>query len=147
MASAYYSFVGSHMNRSQALSFFPVLLLGVLSLSSCSGLPRTIGGGGTATVLLTLVSDTPPASPSLLSLLRPARPLLLLQIRLRSSNSCASRAIQLSSPPCSMCLAAPTTASRFHLEALKSLFSTTPASRLPMLLLLPALALSEPSAQ
>src|SRR6266404_3052525 len=59
------------MNRSKALSFLPVLLLTALSMTACSG-PKTgctvnCGGGGTATVNLTLVSDAPPASPSLLS--------------------------------------------------------------------------------
>jgi hypothetical protein len=59
------------MNRSKALSFHPVLLFAALSLTACSG-PKTgctvnCGGGGTATVNLTLVSDAPPASPSLLS--------------------------------------------------------------------------------
>lgn len=59
------------MNRSKALSFLPVLMLTALSLAACSG-PKTgctvnCGGGGTATVNLTLVSDAPPASPSLLS--------------------------------------------------------------------------------
>src|SRR6266699_3728492 len=53
------------MIRYKVLLF--VLLLASMTFSSCSGLPKTIGGGGTATVLLTLVSDTPPASPSLLS--------------------------------------------------------------------------------
>jgi hypothetical protein len=58
------------MNRSKTLSLLPVLLLTVLSLAACSG-PKnrctTNCGTGTATVNLTLVSDTPPASPSLLS--------------------------------------------------------------------------------
>src|SRR5260370_12393301 len=53
------------MIRYKVLLFF--LLRASMTFSSCSGLPKTIGGGGTATVLLTLVSDTPPASPSLLS--------------------------------------------------------------------------------
>ena len=57
------------MNRSKTLSFLPILLLTVLSLAGCSG---PFKGGppppnGTATVSLTLVSDTPPSSPSLLS--------------------------------------------------------------------------------
>jgi hypothetical protein len=56
------------MNRRKTLSYFPALLLTTLSLAACSG-PK---GGvnpptGTATVSLTLVSDAPPASPSLLS--------------------------------------------------------------------------------
>src|SRR6266851_3712805 len=70
MASAYYSFVGSHMNRSQALSIFPVLLLASMTLSSCSGLPKTIGGGGgNASLSLTLaaVPFTPPPGTSVLS--------------------------------------------------------------------------------
>jgi len=58
------------MNRIKTLPFLPVLLLAALSLAACSG-PKnrcTVNcGGGTATVNLTLVSDTPPASPSLLS--------------------------------------------------------------------------------
>src|SRR2546422_1833298 len=61
---------GGHMNRIKTLPFLPVLLLAALSLAACSG-PKnrcTVNcGGGTATVNLTLVSDTPPASPSLLS--------------------------------------------------------------------------------
>ena len=59
------------MNRSKALWSLPVLLLVALSLAACSGPkgPCTVncGGGGTATVSLTLVSDRPPASPALLS--------------------------------------------------------------------------------
>ena len=58
------------MNRRKTLSFLPILLLTVLSLAGCSG-PYKGGlnppGNGTATVSFTLVSDTPPASPSLLS--------------------------------------------------------------------------------
>ena len=59
------------MNRSKALSIFPALLLAALSLASCSG-PQNIckvncNVGGTATVNLTLVSDMPSASPSILS--------------------------------------------------------------------------------
>jgi Domain of unknown function (DUF4382) len=58
------------MNRGKSLSFLVVLLLTVLSLAACSG-PYKAGlnppGTGTATVSFTLVSDTPPASPSLLS--------------------------------------------------------------------------------
>ena len=56
------------MIRFKVIRFLPVLLLAVLSLAACSG---PFKGGvtppGTATVSLTLVSDTPPASPSLLS--------------------------------------------------------------------------------
>src|SRR5260370_12911768 len=57
------------MNRSKALSFLPVLLLAALSLAGCSGPQNrcTVNCGGTATVNLTLVSDSPSASPSLLS--------------------------------------------------------------------------------
>jgi Domain of unknown function (DUF4382) len=70
MANAYYSVVGGQMNRGKTLSLLPILLLTVLSLTACSG-PYKAGlnppGTGTATVNLTLVSDTPPASPSLLS--------------------------------------------------------------------------------
>src|SRR3984893_1554758 len=63
--------MGCHMNRSKALSFLPVLFFAAFSLTACSG-PKTgctvnCGGGGTAPVNLTLVSDAPPASPSLLS--------------------------------------------------------------------------------
>jgi hypothetical protein len=59
------------MNRSKALSFFPILLLAALSLTACSGLPKTCTGtcviGGNATVSFTLVADTLPAKPSILS--------------------------------------------------------------------------------
>src|SRR5712691_11732864 len=59
------------MNRSKALSFLPVLLLAALSLAACSGPkgPCTVncGGTGTATVSLTLVADTLPPNPSILS--------------------------------------------------------------------------------
>ena len=60
------------MNRSKALSFLPVLLLlAALSLAACSG-PKgpcivNCGGTGTATVSLTLVADTLPPNPSILS--------------------------------------------------------------------------------
>src|SRR5467141_1237508 len=57
------------MNRSKALSFLPILLLVAFSLSSCSG-PKTRGGGGgtgNGSVAVTMVADTPPASPSLLT--------------------------------------------------------------------------------
>src|SRR5437879_1897306 len=71
MANARYSVVGCHMNRSKALSLLPVLLLAALSLGACSGPkgPCTVncGGGGTATVSLTLVADTLPPNPSILS--------------------------------------------------------------------------------
>jgi len=59
------------MNRSKALSFFPILLLASLSLASCSGLPKNCTGtcviGGNATVSFTLVADTLPANPSIFS--------------------------------------------------------------------------------
>jgi hypothetical protein len=59
------------MNRSKALSFFPILLLAALSLTACSGLPKTCTGtcviGGNAAVSFTLVADTLPANPSILS--------------------------------------------------------------------------------
>ncbi len=58
------------MNRSKTLSLLPVLLLTVLSLAACSG-PKnrctTNCGTGTATVNLTLVADTLPPNPSILS--------------------------------------------------------------------------------
>ena len=57
------------MNRSKALSFLPILLLVAFSLSSCSG-PKTRGGGGgtgNGSVAMTMVADTLPASPSLLT--------------------------------------------------------------------------------
>jgi hypothetical protein len=57
------------MNRSKALSFLLVLLLAALFASSCSHLPTTggTGNGGNATVSFTLVADTPPVTPSILS--------------------------------------------------------------------------------
>src|SRR5216683_2230230 len=61
---------GGHMNRIKTLSFFPLLLLTALSLAACSGSKNrctTNCGGGTATVSLTLVADTLPANPSILS--------------------------------------------------------------------------------
>src|SRR5882762_4961311 len=59
------------MNRCKALSFLPVLLLAALSLASCSG-PKTTctvncGGSGNGSVAVTMVADTLPASPSLLT--------------------------------------------------------------------------------
>ena len=59
------------MNRNKALSFPPVLLLAALSLASCSG-PKTTctvncGGSGNGSVAVTMVADTLPASPSLLT--------------------------------------------------------------------------------
>ena len=63
--------MGCHMNRSKALSLLPVLLLAALSLAACSG-PKTgtmcisnCSGGGT--VSLTMVADTLPANPSLVT--------------------------------------------------------------------------------
>jgi hypothetical protein len=59
------------MNRSKALSFLPILLLAALSLAACSGSKNrcttncTVGGN--ATVSFTLVADTLPANPSILS--------------------------------------------------------------------------------
>jgi Domain of unknown function (DUF4382) len=60
------------MNRSKALSFLPVLSLVALSLASCSGPQNrrvTGGGGGSATVSLTLaaVPFVPPPGTSILS--------------------------------------------------------------------------------
>ncbi len=59
---------GGHMNRSKTRSLLPVLLLAVFCASSCSG-PKTtvVPPGGTATVSLTLVADSLPANPSILS--------------------------------------------------------------------------------
>jgi hypothetical protein len=61
------------MNRSQSLSFFSVLLLAVFSASACSG-PKggivcvgAICGSGDGTVAVTMVADTLPANPSLLT--------------------------------------------------------------------------------
>jgi hypothetical protein len=60
------------MNRSKALSFLPVLSLAALSLASCSG-PKTpvVCPGGTCTatgsVAVTMVADTLPANPALLT--------------------------------------------------------------------------------
>ena len=59
------------MNRSKALSFLPVLLLAALSLASCSGpyKPCTVncGSNGNGSVAVTMVADTLPANPSLLT--------------------------------------------------------------------------------
>ncbi|HUC55596.1 MAG TPA: hypothetical protein VMR90_16210 [Candidatus Cybelea sp.] len=61
------------MNRSKALSFFPVLVLAIFSASACSGPKGSIlcvgaaCGGGTGTVAVTMVADTLPAHPSLLT--------------------------------------------------------------------------------
>jgi hypothetical protein len=62
------SSVGCLMIRFKVIRFLPVLLLTVLSLAGCSGpFKGGVNPPGTATVSLTLVSHTPPASPSLLS--------------------------------------------------------------------------------
>ena len=55
------------MNRSKAVLL--LLAFAVVSLSSCSGLPKQVVTpvGGTATVNLTLVADTLPPNPSMLS--------------------------------------------------------------------------------
>jgi len=58
------------MNRIKTLSLFPFLLLTALSLAACSGSKNRCTsncGTGTATVSLTLVADTLPANPSILS--------------------------------------------------------------------------------
>jgi len=60
------------MNRSKALSLLPILLLVAFSSSSCSGPQTSIvcpGGncGGSGTVAVTMVADTLPANPSLLT--------------------------------------------------------------------------------
>ncbi len=58
------------MNRIKTLPFLSVLLLTTLPLAGCSGPkgPCIVNcGGGTATVNLTLVADTLPANPSILS--------------------------------------------------------------------------------
>src|SRR6266851_2341105 len=61
---------GGHMNRIKTLSLFPLLLLTALSLAACSGTKNRCTsncGTGTATLSLTLVADTLPANPSILS--------------------------------------------------------------------------------
>jgi len=59
------------MNRRKTLLFLPILLLAVSSLSSCSGsktkCTTNCTGGGNATITFTLVADTLPANPSILS--------------------------------------------------------------------------------
>ncbi len=60
------------MNRSRALSILPVLVLAAFSASSCSGPTGGVicpGGscGGNGTVAVTMVADTLPANPSLLT--------------------------------------------------------------------------------
>ena len=60
------------MNRSRASFPLPVLLFAALSLAACSGLPKgsvcTVNcGGGTGSVSLTMVADTLPAHPSILT--------------------------------------------------------------------------------
>jgi hypothetical protein len=61
------------MTRINSVHFLPVLLVVFLFMTSCSG-PKAgggckvnCGGGGTATVSFTLVADTLPANPSILS--------------------------------------------------------------------------------
>jgi hypothetical protein len=60
------------MNRSKTLLFLPALLLAAFTLSSCSG-PKGVvctvncSGGGHANLSFTLVADTLPAHPSILS--------------------------------------------------------------------------------
>src|ERR1700674_6002220 len=60
------------MNRSKALPFLPVLVLAALSLAACSG-PKTGTvcttncGSGNGSVAVTMVADTLPAHPSLLT--------------------------------------------------------------------------------
>ena len=60
------------MNRSKALPFLPVLMLAALSLAACSG-PKTGTvcttncGSGNGSVAVTMVADTLPAHPSLLT--------------------------------------------------------------------------------
>ena len=59
------------MNRSKAIFFLPVLLLAALSLAACSG-PKTgticiSNCGGNGTVAVTMVADTLPANPALLT--------------------------------------------------------------------------------
>ena len=72
-ANADWSGVGCHMNRSKALSFFSFLLFSIFSASACSG-PKggvvcvgAVCGGGNGTVAVTMVADTLPANPSLLT--------------------------------------------------------------------------------
>ncbi len=59
------------MNRSKAIFFLPVLLLAALSLAACNG-PKTgticiSNCGSTGTVAVTMVADTLPANPALLT--------------------------------------------------------------------------------
>lgn len=69
--NAIHSAVGCQMIRNEAFFFFPTLSLVVLFLTSCSGpfqgVCTTNCGGGGATVSVTLVADTLPANPSILS--------------------------------------------------------------------------------
>jgi len=84
------------MNRNK-LSLF-TLVLGVLVLSSCSGLPPTAGGGGggggngTGSVSITMVADTLPAHPSILSFTVSISALVL------TSTTGATQQITLSPP-------------------------------------------------
>src|SRR5881394_680137 len=59
------------MNRSKGFLFLPVLLLAALTLAACSG-PKTgtvctVNCGGNGTVAVTMVADTLPANPALLT--------------------------------------------------------------------------------
>jgi hypothetical protein len=61
------------MNRSKSLSFFSVLVFAIFSVSACSG-PKggvicvgAVCGGGNGSVAVTMVADTLPANPSLLT--------------------------------------------------------------------------------
>jgi hypothetical protein len=78
------------------LSFF-ILVLSVMVLASCSGLPPTAGGGGgggngTGSVSLTMVADTLPAHPSILSFTVSISALVL------TSSTGATQQITLSPP-------------------------------------------------
>ena len=71
-ANADQSVVGCHMHRSKTLSILPVLIFALFSASSCSGPQRGVicpGGncGGNGTVAVTMVADSLPANPALLT--------------------------------------------------------------------------------
>jgi hypothetical protein len=72
MLNADLSVVGCRMIRSKTPLFLPALLLAALTLTSCSG-PKGVvctvncGGGGHANLSFTLVADTLPVHPSILS--------------------------------------------------------------------------------
>src|SRR6266404_3649968 len=61
------------MNRNKSLSFFSVLVFAIFSASACSGPKGGVGcvgaacGSGNGTVAVTMVADTLPANPSLLT--------------------------------------------------------------------------------